>query len=185
MKDMSSIISAHNRYVLRDETAESERRRCNCPRRVTCPLGGKCLDTNIVYEGEVINLTDNDVRPYVGLTSGQWKDRYAVHKQGIKHRKHSKACELTKHVWHLKDSGKEFSIRWKILEHVRGRSVGGECKLCVAEKLRIITHPQRGILLNSDSDIRCVHRPMQMLASLEASARGRPRKKGLHDNGVT
>ena len=129
-----------------------------------------------MYEGEVKNLTDNEVRLYVRLTSGQWKDRFGVHKQGIKHREHAKGYELTKHVWKLKDSGKEFSIKWKILEHVCGSLVGGECKLCVTEKLHIITHPRRDILLNSHSDIRCTHKPMQMLASLGIK-RGRPRKR--------
>ena len=123
------------------------------------------------------NLTDNEVRPYVGITSTPWKDRLGVHKQGINHREYAKGSELTKHVWELKDAGKNFSISWKILEHVRGRLIGGECKLCVAEKLHIVTHPKRDMLLNSHSDIRCVHRTSQMLASFQAAKRGRPRKR--------
>ena len=96
---------------------------------------------NIVYEGLIHNLLDNIDRPYVGLTSTQWKDRFGVHNQGIRHRHYSTQCELTKYVWTLKDAGKAFNITWRILEHVRGKLIGGECKLCVAEKLHIISHP--------------------------------------------
>ena len=151
MKNISSIISGHNRYVLHGELDEAEKRWCNCPRNRECPLGGKCLADNIIYEGEVTDHTDNVIRHYVGATSCDWKDRFAVHTQGIKHHAHSTGCELTKYVWELKDSGKAFSICWKILEHVRGRLIGGECKLCIAEKLHIISHPRRDMLLNSNS----------------------------------
>ena len=177
MRNMSSIISGHNRYVLQEETDVGQQRRCNCPKKTECPLSGKCLDSNIVYEGEVINHTDNLIRPYVGLTSSQWKERLAVHNQGIRHREYSKGCELTKYVWELKDNNKQFSIRWKILEHVKGQLVGGECKLCVAEKLHIITHPARDQLLNSNCFMKCLHKNKQMLASINAPRRGRPRRK--------
>ena len=73
-------------------------------------------------------------------------------------KKHDISCELTKHVWQLRDSGKAFSVRGKLLEHVKGRLIGGECRLCVTEKLHIIEHPNyRDGLLNSNSDMICVH----------------------------
>ena len=176
MRNISSIISGHNRHVLRDSKAETEKRRCNCPRGTECPLGGKCLDDNIVYEGNVTNHTDNVTRPYVGLTSVPWKERYAVHKQGITHRHYSSGCELTKHIWELKDSNKTFSIHWKILEHVRGKLIGGECKLCVAEKLHIITHPKRDMLLNTNIMVKCRHKAKQMLLNILGPRGGRPPK---------
>ena len=176
MRNMSSIISGHNRYVLQEQD-NVEQRRCNCTKKNECPLDGKCLDSNIIYEGKVTNHTDNIIRPYVGLTSTQFKERLGVHNQGFKHRKYSKSCELTKHIWELKDGNKQFSISWKILEHVKGQTVGGECKLCVAEKLHIITHPERNLLLNSNCFVKCVHKSKHMLASINAPRRGRPRKK--------
>ena len=81
MKNVGAIICGHNRYILLDET-EDNKRLCNCRNADLCPLGGVCLASNIFYEGLVHNLSDNIDRPYVGLTSTQWKDRFGVHNQG-------------------------------------------------------------------------------------------------------
>ena len=127
MHNMSSIISSHNKHTLRGDP-EAERRKCNCTRNVECPLGGECLSRKICYEGEVHNITDNIVRPYVGATSTTWKERKGVHNQGINHRELSYRCERTKYIWTLKDADKQFCIRWRILERVKRRTIGGECK---------------------------------------------------------
>ena len=157
MHNISSIISGHNKHVLSDEPVEAEMRMCSCRRADECPMDGRCLARNIVYQGDVNNRTDNQVAPYVGLTSVSFKDRLGVHNQGINHRSHATSCELTKHVWTLKDSNKAFSINWRILEHVRGRLVGGECKLFSTEKLPIIEHVNQAALMNSNCDIKCPH----------------------------
>ena len=140
MRNVSSIISGHNKFVLSNEHLQPETRTCNCRQQSECPMNGNCLARNIVYCGEVVNHTDNRSKPYVGLTSVSFKDRLGVHNQGIRHRSHAMSCELTKHVWDLKDSNTEFTIKWNILEHVKGRLIGGECRLCVTEKLHIIDH---------------------------------------------
>ena len=187
MRNISSIISGHNKHILSKETADEERRLCSCPRKVQCLMGGKCLSRNVVYDAEVTNHTDNENNVYIGLTSTTWKERYGVHRQGFAHREHSHGCELTKHIWALKDSGKEFSIRWNILEHVRGRLVGGECKLCVAEKLHIISYPNKDRLLNKNSFSKCMHKARYMLSHVGPQRRGRPKRRGVQrsDSGVT
>ena len=135
----------------------------------------------------IVNRTDNQVNPYVGLTSVTFKDRLTVHNQGINHRIHANSCELTKQVWVLKDDNKTFSIDWSILEHVKGRLVGGECKLCVTEKLHIIDYPNQAALLNSNCDIKCVHQWKYKLAAVRAQGRGRTRRRENREttNGVT
>ena len=139
-------------------------------------------------EGDVHNITDNIARSYVGATSTTWKERKGVHNQGINHRELSNRCELTKYIWTLKDADKQFCIRWRILERVKGRTIGGECKLCVAEKLHIISHPQRDLLLNSKTSIQCPHKIKNSLSSLHVN-RGRPRgranRRGNHGNRET
>ena len=106
-----------------------------------------------------------------------------MHKQGINHRSYASSCELTKYVWALKDDNKTFSINWRILEHVKGRLVGGECKLCVTEKLHIIEHPDRAILLNSNCDMKCVHQRKYKLAQVRVQGRGRAKRR--EDRGTT
>lgn len=182
-RNVSSIISGHNKYVLRQDPEDVNTRTCNCRRPEECPMGGRCLAQNIIYKGNVENLTDSVVNPYIGLTMNHFKERYGVHKQGINNRAHASACELTKHVWNLKDNNKVFSINWDILQHVKGRLVGGECKLCVAEKLHIIEYPDQDILLNSHSSIKCMHKAKRMLSQVPFQGRGRPRRRV--DHGIT
>ena len=184
MRSVSSIISGHNKYVLSNERRQPETRTCNCRQQNDCPLSGMCLTRNIVYVGDVVNHTDSESRPYVGLTSVAFKDRLAVHNQGIKHRAHGNSCELTKHVWVLKDSNKAFSVKWNILEHVKGRLIGGECRLCVTEKLHIIEHHNQTELLNSNSDIKCVHAWKNKLVSVSYPGRGRSRRREENNGGT-
>ena len=49
-------------------------------------MGNKCLSKNIVYEGVITERPVGEEKDYRGLSSGIWKRRYAVHKQGINHR---------------------------------------------------------------------------------------------------
>ena len=173
MRNMSTIISGHNKFVLNDGASEEVPRLCNCRNPDDCPMNGNCLAQNIVYMGNVVNRTDNHVRPYVGLTSGFFKDRFGVHKQGIQHREHANSCELAKHVWTLKDAGKEFSVNWSILEHVKGRLIGNECKLCVTEKLHILENKNQAGLLNSNWDMKCLHKRKFKLSQFGDQRRGR------------
>ena len=183
MRNISSIISGHNKHVLSEETAQTGPRMCSCRRLEECPLNGKCLTRNVIYKADVVNHTDNQTNPYVGLTSGAFKERLGVHRQGINHRSYASSCELTKHVWALKDANKEFTINWSILEHVKGRLVGGECKLCVTEKLHILEHPYQAMLLNGNCDIKCVHQRKYKLGQVRVQGRGRAKRRG--DRGST
>ena len=73
---------------------------------------------------------------------------------------------------------KAFSIKWNIRERVKGRLIGGECRLCVTEKLHIIEHPEYGAeLLNSNSDIKCMHGRKHKLFSVVCPGRGQSKKK--------
>ena len=155
-RNIASILSSHNKGITRVPPTEVTRE-CNCVNREQCPMGNKCLSENIVYEGVITERPVGEEKDYRGLSSGIWKKRYAVHKQGINHRKHSKACELTKHVWEIKDRSNTFDIRWKILETVRGRLVGGACKLCTTETMLINEHPDKSRLSNKQAIQKCMH----------------------------
>lgn len=47
MRKMASIISFHNRTILRPN---NQIHGCNCRRKVDCLMQNKCLTTNIIYE---------------------------------------------------------------------------------------------------------------------------------------
>ena len=165
MRNVSSYISGHNRNVLGKEPANE--RMCNCRNPDECPLSNECLSQNIVYKSTVTTIPDDSEKDYLGNTSGKWKNRRAVHRQDFNHRGFSKRTELAKHIWSVKDSGKTYSLKWDIYKKVRGRKVGGACKLCMTEKLAILDYPEQDRLLNSNHMEKCVHERKFMLANYE------------------
>ena len=73
MRNIKSIVSAHNRKVLTEESQENERK-CNCPTNTTCPLDANCLSRNTMYSGKVTsNLPDYGATVYVGISEPEWK----------------------------------------------------------------------------------------------------------------
>ena len=54
-----------------------------------------------------------------------------------------------------------------MLKKVRGRMVGGACRLCTTEKLFIIEHPNKSRLLNSHCIEKCRHGEKYMLFSVK------------------
>ena len=51
MQNIKSVINNHNMKVL-NNTAETEES-CNCRNKNNCPLDGKCLTPNIIYEAQI------------------------------------------------------------------------------------------------------------------------------------
>ena len=76
-----------------------------------CPLGGQCLEENIVYkatvkveEGAAVEEEVQD-KTYLGLCSTEWKERLGNHKQSFKKVKRRGETCLSSYVWELKDRG--------------------------------------------------------------------------------
>ena len=60
MPNMKSIISSHNIAVLSDyhqSQTETNNKKCNCRKKDQCPLDGKCLTQNGVYQATVTTQT--------------------------------------------------------------------------------------------------------------------------------
>ena len=139
------------------------------------PLGNEYLTENIVYEATVTSdgQPNDEVKAYIGLCSTSFKVRLAVHKQHMNHKVHRTKCELANYVWNLKDAGINYSIKWKILKKVRGRLVGGACRLCTTEQLFMVEYPDKSKLLNTWFIEKCRHRQKYSLASVIARTRAR------------
>ena len=176
MRNISSVISGHNKSILRKPRPILKE--CNCRNRGQCPMGNKCLTDNIVYEAEITSRPDNVVKDYRGLCSTSFKDRFRVHEEGFKFRRYAKGCELSKYVWDLKDNEKGYDIKWKILKKVNGRLVGGACKLCTTETMLINGHSDKSRLLNKNSINKCVHETKYMLSQIGLKPRTRTRARG-------
>ena len=68
--------------------------------------------------------------------------------------------ELSKHVWMLKDSNKDYKVVWCIVARAPPyKSGSGRCALCLTEKSVIIRANPRGLLNNLTELIsKCRHR---------------------------
>ena len=98
--------------VKKSENPE-EKTLCNCRSKPNCPLQGKCLVDNLVYQAEV--ETDKERQTYVGLSSTTFKVRYANHKSSFKNENSKTETTLSKHIWDLKSKGENFEVKFKII----------------------------------------------------------------------
>ena len=81
MPNIKSIISSHNKAVLSDyhqSQTQTSDKKCNCRKKDQCPLDGKCLTQNVVYQATVTTQTSSD--SYVGLVTN-FKERYRLSTQ--------------------------------------------------------------------------------------------------------
>ena len=155
MPNMKQIIAAHNRKVLADvkppipvEEAP-EPRTCNCSRRMMeevggCPLQGKCLSNNVVYQAEVVESKvdgQEEVEKYIGCTT-DFKARWRHHRKSFNNADYKHETVLSTHIWECKQRGSSYKVSWKILD--RGQPfnpVTKVCKLCVRERFWILRKP--------------------------------------------
>ena len=171
--NMSMIIAGHNKKLLKKYHEDSSReinvpRTCNCRAPRSCPLDGNCLQKDILYNGKC--TADNEPsKNYIGLTATTFKERFGTHKQSFNHRKHSHSTTLSSHFWNLKDSGKNPSVKFSIIRHVKSYSPEtGKCPLCTQEKLLILkTDPATITNTRSELMSHCLHKRRFLLQNYE------------------
>ena len=94
--------------------------------------------------------TDSSAETYVGLTAGQFKDRFYKHSSDFEKEDMRNATKLSSYIWKLKDENKPYQIKWGVVK--RAYSYSGKCDLCTAEKYEIIYNPQSATL-NSRNEL--------------------------------
>ena len=116
MRNINSIIAAHNREILNQKTKLNYG--CNCRMEENCPLDNKFLTLGVVYQAKIkIDGNNDEEMRYIGLTNGTFKQRYANHCRYFKYKKYEKSSELSNYIWKLKNEGKSPMIEWSILKH--------------------------------------------------------------------
>ena len=157
MRNIKSIVSAHNRKILTEELEENQRK-CNCPRNTTCPMNGNCLAKNTMYSGKITSdLPNYGATEYVGISEPEWKKRLGNHTISFNNRDYAK-CEIAKEVWRIKDQGGSFNINWSIIGYAPPYNpTSKKCNLCLSEALYINEHAEE--LLNSRRELvkKCRH----------------------------
>ena len=140
---------------------------CHCRQKTSCPLSGKCLTKELIYQATVTRKDNMKHETYVGLTENTFKTRYSNHISSFTNPKHKSATELSKYIWNLKESIIQYSIKWKIIKRCRPYSSKTKrCNLCLHEKFIIICHPELGSLNNRNELVStCRHRKKHLLCN--------------------
>ena len=174
--NIKQVVAKHNKKVLAAAVPKEEERSCNCPRATRlagkCPLQGKCITTNNVYQATVVETTvdgEQKVETYVGVSAPPWKSRYSGHKSSFTNPNKKGETKLSTHIWELKARGSTFDVKWKVLD--RGapfNPVTGWCNLCTKEKFYILRKPEMASL-NSRQEVgnHCRHIAMSLLSNVE------------------
>jgi len=147
MPSLARIIAGHNSKVLRGGGATPQGPNCNC-RGKPCPMEGRrCCDPGVIYQATVAE-DNGSSETYLGLSEPSWKLRFNNHTASFKHRHKRTETMLSKHVWKLKDEGKEFEFeKWKILARGKAYSPSSNCcRLCLKEKYFLMFKPEQGTL---------------------------------------
>ena len=80
MPNIQQIISSHNKSLIRKTTPDDpSRNMCNCRKGKVCPLEGKCLESELIYQAVVTREDNSKIESYIGLTENQFKTRYNAH----------------------------------------------------------------------------------------------------------
>ena len=103
-------------------------------KKTDCPLEGKCLQSNVIYQASVTTETSTDwqqaLRNISGTTRHPFDTRAKEMKQNI---------QLSKHVWTSQEAKKPFQIKWKVLKKCKPYSnISKKCNLSLHEKFIII-----------------------------------------------
>ena len=144
---MQAIITSHNKAVLaktnKSESTTTQEKTCNCRKKESCPLSGKCLTESVVYQATVTKEDGSATETYVRLTEGAFKSRFLNHTSAFRNTKNRHATELSKYIWNLNDSKTPHSVSWRILQPCNPYSAKTKrCNLCLHEKYLIICQPE-------------------------------------------
>jgi len=165
--NIKSIISSHNHSLLAKETqSNNQEPECNCRTKHNCPLNGKCLTRNIIYQATVTRVDNKHTETYVGITENNFKLRYANHTASFKDEKKRNDTELSKYIWSLREQNVKYEMKWKIEQKCASyTNTTKKCKLCTTEKYIILCENQKASL-NKRSEIMatCRHRKKYLLA---------------------
>ena len=100
----------------------------NCGHQ-SCPLDGKCLTDKVVYQATVTSQPDNQNKQYVGLAAGPFKHRWQGHKSTFNNESSAHKTTISHHIWNVKNEGKDFEIKWKLLGRASPFSpITGKCE---------------------------------------------------------
>ena len=163
--NIKQIISSHNKKILKEEEKQAEPS-CNCRDKELCPMNGKCLEKDIIYQATIV--TDQpkpETHTYIGLTATKFKDRFANHQTSFTSQRYRNATTLSIFIWDLKEKDINFNLKWKKIDQAASFTpITGRCNLCALEKYYLIFQPEICTLNKSDElNNFCLHKKPKLL----------------------
>ena len=158
MQNIKGIINNHNMNILHQNNETKDE--CNCRNKKYCPLGGKCLSPNIVYQGKINpSQPSYNEKVYFGVAEKSFKDRFYNHTKSFTHEDYTNDTELSKEYWDIKRNNFIPKVTWIIVRECPPYSLSKrKCYLCLNEKLEINSYKGNN-LLNKRSELinNCRH----------------------------
>ena len=139
---------------------------CNCRDASSCPVQGKCLLRNVIYEAKV--TTERETMSYIGQASTSFKTRFNQHKSDMNLKEMRQKTRLSTYVHELKDKKIPYSIKWSIIRQAQPYSpMAKRCNLCIGEKYHILMS-NKNSRLNSRNELvaKCRHRRKYLLSEI-------------------
>ena len=158
MQNIKGIISNHNMNILHQKNEIKDE--YNCRNKKSCPLGGKCLSPNIVYQGKINSSQPNyNEKVDFGVAEKSFKDRFYNQAKSFTHEDYANDTELSKEYWDIKRNNFIPKVTWSIVRECPPYSLSKrKCYLCLNEKLEINSYKGNN-LLNKRSELinKCRH----------------------------
>ena len=112
MPNLDSKIKAHNKVLL-DSAAERkpDEKLCNCRVKARCPLGGKCLTKEVVYQATVTSAPE---KATASLMTSSRSDTATTYRHS-RMRANETLLSLVKLIWPLKDRNIDYTLTWNII----------------------------------------------------------------------
>ena len=163
-ENIQKIMASHNKKILsKDKYVEEDK--CNCRKKETCPVPGKCCTKSVIYQATVEH--EGKKAEYIGSTEPEFKSRYNNHTLSFRTEYKKTATTLSQYIWHNRLNPSP-NIKWTILKKCKVYSPGQtNCDLCLSEKMHIIKNLKKTENINKRTDIgnRCPHQRKHSLQS--------------------
>ena len=110
---------------------------CNCRNKNNCPLDGKCLTPNIIYEEQITsNQLSYKQKIYIGTAETDFKHSFSNHTKSFNLEHYENDTELSKEYWAIKPNHFTLKVTWIIIRKCTSfNTTKRKCYLCLNEKL--------------------------------------------------
>jgi len=121
MPNMKNIIDGSNQHKLKTThisttTTKLNGTQCNCKQPSDCPLNGKCLYKDVIYQATATKHDSNSSQWYIGLCSTTFKTGFNNHRASFLHANKANNTQLSRHIWNLKENSIQFNFKWNIIK---------------------------------------------------------------------